>query len=387
MSLGRYQTPGVYRQDLFERPSAELQTGVPVFLGVAARQPDSRVQKLTLWQQFADQLGEPPPGSFLAAAVRGFFANQGGLCYVVRLEDSTPAALAAGLETIAGFDDADLVCAPDIMRPAEPGGALEPAAVRAMQQLLLDHCAGRGDRFAILDALPGRDPATALAERRQLGGADGALYYPWVGVAGPQGAALRFVPPCGHVAGVFARSDRAAGVHKAPANELLSDALDLERDLTQADQAGLNPEGVNCLRAFPGRGIFVWGARTLSPDTVWAYINVRRIFLTAGRWVERNMTGAVFEPNRPQLWVRVERELKAYFGRLYERGALRGASAEEAFYVKCDAETNPDEVRNQGKVITEVGLAPTTPAEFVVVRIVHGTSGVSIDGPIAPSPA
>jgi len=384
MSMSRYQTPGIYRQDSFERPLAALQTGVPVFLGVAARQPDSRVQRLTLWQQFVDQLGEPLADSYLGPAVRGFFANAGQLCYVVRLGDSTPAELATGLAQIAQIDMIDLVCAPDCMRPAQLGLGLDLAVVQAMQQALLDHCAQLGDRFAILDALPGSDPPSVLAQRQRLNGSDGALYYPWVGVAAGVGQAVRFVPPCGHVAGVFARSDRATGVHKAPANEPLSEVLDLERNLTNADQAGLNPAGINCIRSFPGHGMRVWGARTLSRDSAWAYINVRRLFLTAGRWIERNLTGAVFEPNGPRLWARIERELRGYFRQLYERGALHGASLEEAFYVKCDAETNPPEVREQGKVVTEIGLAPALPAEFVVVRIVHGVGGVTIVGPSQP---
>lgn len=383
MTLGRYQTPGLYRQDVFERPLAALETGVPVFLGLAARQPESRVQRLTLWQQFVDQLGDPLPDGFLGAAVRGFFANEGGLCYVVRLADGSPEALAAGLAQIAPAQSIDLVCAPDLMRPAEPGAALDLVAVRAMQQMLLDHCAGLGDRFAILDTLPGLAPTEVLAQRQGLSGTDGALYYPWVGVAA-DGGAVRYLPPCGHIAGVYARSDRAVGVHKAPANEPLREAIDLERALTNADQAGLNPAGVNCIRSFPGRGIRVWGARTLSRERAWAYVSVRRLFLTAGRWMERNLTGTVFEANSPQLWTRIERELRGYFRQLYERGALSGATPDQAFYVKCDEETNPPEVRDLGQVVTEIGLAPGHPAEFVVVRIVHGAGGVTIVGPSAP---
>jgi phage tail sheath protein FI len=384
MSLGRYQTPGIYRQDIFERPLAVLQTGVPVFLGVAARPSESQIQRLMHWQQFVDQFGAPLADSYLGPAVRGFFANDGQLCYVLGLGGSTPADLIAGLAQIAAADMIDLVCAPDIMRPAQPGADLDPRAVRAMQKALLDHCAQQGNRFAILDALPGGDPRGVLAQRTALSGSDGGLYYPWVGIAEGVGQTPRFVPPCGHVAGVFSRSDRATGVHKAPANELLAEVIDLERDLTNADQAGLNHAGVNCIRSFPGRGIRVWGARTLSGESAWTYINVRRLFLTAGRWIERNLIGMSFEPNSPRLWARIERELKGYFQQLYERGALHGASPEEAFYVKCDGETNPLEVRDQGVVATEIGLAPGLPAEFVVVRIIHGASGAMIIGPSQP---
>jgi len=188
---------------------------------------------------------------------------------------------------------------------------------------------------------------------------------------------------------VYARSDQRIGVHKAPANEVLEGVLDLEAGVTDADQGRLNPVGVNCLRAFPGRGIRIWGARTLSNDSAWTYVNVRRLFLTAGRWIERNMTGVVFEPHDQRLWARIVRELTAYFNDLFQRGALKGQTVQEAFYVKCNAETNPPEVRDAGMVVTEIGLAPTVPGEFVVVRIIHGASGVTITAepaePVAPS--
>ena len=142
-----------------------------------------------------------------------------------------------------------------------------------------------------------------------------------------------------------------------------------------------NPVGINCLRSFPGRGIRIWGARTLSSIEAWTYINVRRLFLTAGRWIARNMAGLVFEPHDLRLWVRIGRDLSAYFNDLFRRGALKGHSAAEAFYVKCDEDTNPPEVRDAGMVVTEIGLAPVVPNEFVVVRITHGPSGVAIDEP------
>jgi phage tail sheath protein FI len=148
-------------------------------------------------------------------------------------------------------------------------------------------------------------------------------------------------------------------------------ALDLEFAVGGAIQAALNPAGVNCLRSLPGRGLRVWGARTLSTDASWLYINVRRLVLTLARWIDRNMTWAAFEPNTARLWNRIQRELNAYLGRLWQDGALKGESAADAFFVKCDSETNPAGEREQGRVVTEIGLAPAVPAEFVVVRIVH----------------
>jgi phage tail sheath protein FI len=154
--------------------------------------------------------------------------------------------------------------------------------------------------------------------------------------------------------------------------------LDLESNLTDVQQGNLNPQGINCLRAFPGRGIRVWGARTLSHNPAWNYVNVRRLFLTAGRWIERNLSNAVFEPNDHKLWARIRRELTAYFSGLFRQGALKGNKAEEAFYVKCDTETNPPEVRDSGTVITEIGLSPMIPSEFIVIRIVHSAIGMTI---------
>jgi Bacteriophage tail sheath protein len=143
-------------------------------------------------------------------------------------------------------------------------------------------------------------------------------------------------------------------------------------------QDELNPEGINCLRAFRGRGIRVWGARTLSRQPEWRYVNVRRLFLTVRRWIDLNMAWAAFEPNNARLWVRINRELKTYLGRVWQQGGLAGRSESEAFYVKCDAETNPTEVREAGRVVTEIGLAPSVPAEFVVVRIIHREAAVAM---------
>jgi hypothetical protein len=385
--MGTYQTPGVYKEDLFPPPPGEFRTGVPAFLGFAAQGPINTPQGLIVWPQFAQHFGQPRTDSYLAYAVQGFFANAGRLCYVIRLDEGSVAvgALRQGLDTLAALDSVDLVCGPDIMRRRQPGDLPpDPVEVRAMQVALLDHCDALGDRFAILDALPDADVDAVLQQRRALQGINGALYYPWLRVVDGPAMSGGLVPPCGQVAGVYARSDQRVGAHKAPANEAIENVLDLGVPLTNAQQDRLNPEGINCLRAFPGRGIRVWGARTLSDDAPWRYVNVRRLFITTGRWIERHMTSAVLEPHDTRLWARVGRELTVYFNGLFRRGALKGRTAQEAFYVKCDAETNPPGVRDAGMVITEVGLAPAVPNEFVVVRIIHGASGVTITGPSRP---
>jgi uncharacterized protein len=380
--MATYRVPGVYQEDVFPPPTPVFLTGVPVFLGYAAPLPGTDGPAvnlpvmLNLWSQFGTTFGVPPADGYLAYAVRGFFENGGLVCYVVRLADDLDRALPAlraGLAATEVLDTVDLVCAPDITR-----AAADPLAVAALQGEVLDHCRRMGDRFAILDTLPAGTIEAVLEQRGRLASADGALYHPWVSIPGPASGLLA-VPPCGHIAGVYARSDQQTGVHKAPANEMLEGVLDLQADLSPGEQERLYAEGVNELRAFTGRGIRVWGARTLSDDPAWRYVNVRRLLLTTGRWLTRFMAGLTFEPNNSRIWMRIMRELTAYFEGLFQQGALKGSMPDQAFYVKCDAATNPPEARQAGIVITEIGLAPAVPGEFIVARIIHGASGVSIE--------
>jgi uncharacterized protein len=380
-AMADYQAPGVYRQDVFPPPPPILLTGVPVFLGYthADQELVNVPQRLTLWPQLEALLGPPRADGYLADAVRGFFENDGVLCYVVPLDDagSPLEELRAGLAAAEDLDAVDLVCAPDIMRGTSLTDAPDVDAVIALQAEVLADCRRAGGRFAILDAVLTSDTSTVEGQRAALTGDDGALYHPWLWASRRDGPP-RYVPPCGHLAGAYARSDQRAGAHKAPANEAVEGVLDLRANLTEDAVGRLYAQGVNCLRALPGRGIRVWGARTLSDDPAWRHVGARRVFLTLSRWLERFMTELVHEPNDVRLWVRIMRELTAYLDGLFERGALKGRSPDEAFYVKCDGETNPPEVVDAGVVVTHVGLALAAPAEFVVARIIHGASGVSI---------
>lgn len=414
MQQPTYVSPGIYQEVRFAAPAAALRTAVPLFLGLVSQQAfqahsdglslqplppnddlwlvraansssrDTLPESFTRWPEFEQQYGALRYDGFLPYAVRGFFENGGDLCFVQMVCYAGAAwpvrAAYEGLRTVEGLDTIDLVCVPDILwQLAATPSAGDRAAVQAVQAAVLSHCDAQGDRFAILDALPGAALEDVLQQRRGLSSPNAALYYPWVKVAYGPNETGAFVPPCGHVAGVYARSDARGGVHKAPANERLEGVSDLQTSLTNAQQGELNPEGINCLRAFPGRGIRVWGARTLSRDPNRIYVNVRRLFLTAGRWIERNQTGLVFEPNDAKLWARITRELTAYFNTLFQRGALQGRTAQEAFYIKCNAETNPPEVRDGGRVVTEIGLAPAVPGEFIVVRIIHTAGGLTIE--------
>jgi hypothetical protein len=183
------------------------------------------------------------------------------------------------------------------------------------------------------------------------------------------------VPPSGHVAGIWARVDGSRGVHKAPANEVVLGANGLDFQVTHEEQGGLNRVGVNCIRAFPGRGIRVWGARTLSSDPEWRYVNVRRLFNYLGESIIEGTQWAVFEPNDDRLWTRLRISTYNFLMRTWRDGALFGATPDEAFFVKCDAETNPPDVIEAGQVIIEVGVSPVKPAEFVIFRISQFTGG------------
>ncbi len=374
-------SPGVYRQEVFAAPPVTLGTGVPAFLGYASG-PAGLNQPLPLFSlaDFTANFGGVVENAYLSFAVRAFFANGGSLCYAVRLDDAQPPELAlqSGLDALSASDTIDLIAAPDIMRLRQPGNlAPDPVQVRTMQSAVVAHCELLGNRFALLDSLPG---GGVLAQRSGIRSADAALYYPWVRMTSGPSWSGGLAPPCGHVAGVYARTDSETGVYKAPANEALEDAIDIEVPIGRADQNALNPAGINCIRAFPGRGILVWGARTLSSDPAWTYVSTRRIFLTAGRWIARNLASLAFEPNNEALWALSTREINRYFQELFESGALAGATAETSFYVKCDAETNPPNTRNTRMLVTEIGVAVGVPSEFIVVRIVESASGTAIQG-------
>ena len=300
---------------------------------------------------------------------------------MIVVPDVNPSTLQTALDRAAKFHSIDLVCVPEL-------GEHRATAVE-MQQMIVAHCDDTGGRFAILDSWRNDEPAKVAKVWSDIDGTNGALYYPWVYVRNfeeQRSAETRIlVPPCGHVAGVYARTDDARGVHKAPANETLEGVLSLERHVTHVrHEIKPIPSRVNCIRSFPGRGIRVWGARTLSASDAWTYVNVRRIFLTAIRWLEWHMKWIVFEPNDARLWAEIESQLHQYFLKLYRQGALQGASPQEAYYVRCNAQTNPRDVIESGQVVAEVGLAASVPFEFVVVRLIYGASGVSISGPTRP---
>ncbi len=276
-----------------------------------------------------------------------------------------------GVEGLEALDDVTMLCVPDLMSPM-PGQELDLDTIKAVQTMMIAHCERMGDRVAILDAPPDLTPQEVKKWRMDIAGYDSsyaALYYPWIQVMDPVTNQPINVPPSGHVAGVWGRNDATRGVHKAPANEVVLGAVGLAYQTTKGEQDTLNPIGVNCIRAFPGRGIRIWGARTLSSDPAWRYINVRRLFNFVEKSIENGTQWVVFEPNDRKLWARVRRDVTAFLKTVWRSGALFGSSPSEAFYVKCDDELNPPESRDLGRLIIEIGLAPVKPAEFVIFRI------------------
>jgi len=305
----------------------------------------------------------------LAHAVFGFFLNGGTRCFVVRAADNA-GLTGAALTAIEAIDEVAIVAAPGISAAAVTGA-------------LLDHCERMQDRFAIVD--PPRDLAGddlgvlegGTGSVRPRDSSYGAVYFPWLSVfdpatatQDPAGPGQLVVPPSGHVAGIFARVDAERGVHKAPANAVVRGALDLRYRVSRPQQDGLNPSGVNVIRELNG-ATRVWGARTIGGDRQgeWKYVNVRRLFLFLRESLDEGLQWTVFEPNDQRLWKKIERNVAAFLLGVWRDGALFGATPAEAFYVKCDAETNPPEVRDAGQVVTEVGVAIVRPAEFVVIRL------------------
>jgi hypothetical protein len=342
--------------------------------------------------QFQEFLSQPSVFNFVAS-VNGFYDNGGGKCYVYLM--GTPNLGCSIRENQAdklglyAFDDCD-----DMAIMAAPGLA------DAQQKEVLEHCDIRKDRFAILDGPIVSDGNMDIPASEK---GYGAMYVPWfkaakpswfVGdqshleVSGPNRRKLVkcekgevFVPPSGHIAGIMARVDGERGVHKAPANEIAMGITGLSQTINRLEQGQYNDRGINVVREFKDRGIRVWGARTLATksDPSWKYINVRRLFIMVEQSIMVGSQWAVFEPNDTTLWKKLTRDVRAFLMRVWRSGALFGDTPEEAFYVKCDSETNPRYLIDAGQVNVQVGICPVKPAEFVVFSIGQWDGGGLIE--------
>lgn len=290
-----------------------------------------------------------------------------------------------GYQGLAIADNVTVVAIPDLVTVAtRPDGSFDLDTYLAFQGQLADWCAASARRMAILDPPPGLNATNAVEWRQRLAKDTpfAACYYPNIVVpnrspeAVASGEKMITVPPSGHVAGVWARTDSSRGVWKAPANEEIRGVTGLENLVTDGEQAALNPIGVNCIRSFGSNGMRLWGARTLSlTDSSWRYINVRRLFNYVEESIRRGTQWAVFEPNDRDLWQRVKRNITAFLRGLWMQGALVGATPEQAFYVLCDETNNPPSSVEEGKLIVEIGVCPSRPAEFVIFRISQWQGG------------
>ncbi len=421
--MPQYLSPGVYVEEVPSavKAIAGVSTSTPGFIGVVPDKihlvakdpatepteanptptkfvnftpgvPAKTARLITNWTQFTklfgDLVGDETAAATadsspaideghrnLAHAVYGFFNNGGSSCYVVRI--ATASDLGAALDVFATIDEIALV--------AMPGNTDD-----AVRDAIVAHCEKVADRFAILDgpqsiddltkltAIPAATPAGVAPKNTNYA----AWYFPWIKIfdpatkmATPKGDGLIAVPPSGHLAGIYARVDTERGVHKAPANEAIRGALAVTQPLAKADQDHLNPKGVNCIRVLNGN-IFAWGARTVGGDANadLKYINVRRTLLFLRESIDEGTQWVVFEPNSPALWQKISRNVTAFLTNVWRSGALFGTTQQEAFYVKCDAETNPPELRELGQVVTEIGVSIVRPAEFVIFRISQFTA-------------
>ncbi len=426
-----YASPGVYVEEVERgtKPIEAAGASIAAFIGVSAEastksiNPDTgetvvgdsvlgKPVLITSWTQYVDTFGEFVDGAFMPDAVYGYFNNGGGAAYVMSLlavdEKAEPAAPTApakdkdgkpvaktaakpaaksaeltaadfignaadrtGIGALEAIDEISLLVCPDAFYNYD-GSKKAKDTVKAIQTGMIAHCENMRYRFALLDTPQGLN-AQGAKEWREFVNFDtayAAMYYPWVEIANlGGGSTTKTVPPSGHMVGIYNRSDAERGVHKAPANEVVRGAIDLDYRISKAEQDVLNPIGVNCIRSFPGRGIRVWGARTLSSNGAWRYINVRRLFNMIGDSLDTGLQWVVFEPNDQMLWSLVRRDITSFLRVVWQSGALFGTSPDQAFYVKVDEELNPPEIRDLGQLIIEVGIAPVKPAEFVILRL------------------
>lgn len=399
--MPNYLTPGIYVEEVSAgtRSIQGVGTTTAAFVGRAPN-PEAHLNEAVAingWAQFLKEYTKPgSPSTDLARAVYGFFENGGPRCFIVNIGDSRSIAGDArqrgGLVALESVDEVAMVAAPGYWDAAS-------------HDALLTHCEKLKDRICLLDPPEDVDDiarltrvatVTAPGTKEEGAGAGGgpglpdlhprisdrgfgAFYYPWFTVRDPLAPdTLVNVPPSGHMAGICARTDVTRGVHKAPANEVVRGALGLVRNVTREEQAELNSNGVNCIRYFPRAGIRVWGARTVASDAEWRYLNVRRLFNFVEESIAQGTGWTVFEPNDRTLWKSIRRDVSAFLLRLWRDGALMGRTPEEAFYVQCDEQTNPQENIDAGQVTAVIGLAPVKPAEFIVFRIGQHAGGAEV---------
>ena len=389
--MPEYLAPGVYVEEISTgaRPVEGVSTSTAAFVGPTRRGPLANVRAPKALHSFDEfkktygglaDLKSLPKTNYVAHAARAFFDQGGHKLFVARVKPANP----TGKTTIKDWQNAlnALATLKDISIVAAPGSTEQGRLAGAIQSRLIAHAEAAGAyRFAVLDIPKGKTPSEAASHRRNFDSKHAAFYYPWVSVANPSGnpnqVTQLILPPSGFICGIYARTDLERGVFKAPANEVVRGGVGLERQISKPEQETLNPDGVNCLRYFEGRGFRVWGARTAASDPEWKYVNVRRYFIYLEQSIDRGTQWAVFEPNAEPLWVKVRSAVFNFLLNEWRNGGLMGRKPEEAFFVRCDRTTMTQNDINAGRLICLVGVAPVKPAEFVIFRIGQMTGGSS----------
>jgi Bacteriophage tail sheath protein len=277
-----------------------------------------------------------------------------------------------GLKAFEDIEEISILAAPGSTFGFETQGYGIQA--QAIVNLLIAHATLMRYRIAVLDSGDGQTIAQVRAMRGQIDSTYAALYYPWVRVVDPVTDQEIELPPSGFVAGIYARNDINRAVYKAPANEVVNLAIGFEKLLNKSQQDVLNPEGINCFRFFEGRGYRLWGARTVSSDPEWKYVNLRRYFAYLERSIDKGTQWAVFEPNGELLWGNVRRTIEDFLLNEWHSGALLGDKPEKAYFVKCDRSTMTQNDLDNGRLVCLIGVAPLRPAEFVIFRIGQWTA-------------
>ena len=293
----------------------------------------------------------------------------GATAYAGDVDDVTDRK--TGLKQLEDLEDISIIAAPGSTFGYQNG---YQANARGIVRLLISHAERMKYRIAVIDCGDKQSISEVRAMRAELDSTYGALYYPWIRVLDPLTQQEIHVPPSGFVAGIYARNDVNRAVYKAPANEVVNLALGFERFLNKAQQEVLNPEGINCFRFFEGRGMRLWGARTISSDPEWKYVNLRRYFAYLERSIDKGTQWAVFEPNGAQLWANVRRTIEDFLLNEWQNGALLGDKPDKAYFVKCDRSTMSQNDLDNGRLICLIGVAPLRPAEFVIFRIGQWTA-------------
>ena len=359
-------------------PIDGVATATAGFAGRAAGGPVGEARLVTSVVDFAALYGGQELGAdegrvpYLAHAVRGYFLNGGRRLYVSRVGDDPErsggvGALEAALDVLAREDEIALVAAPD----AGTLGTVEACAAAAAA--LVAHAEQTGFRFALVDAPAGSSVDDVRRFRERLDSGRAALYHPWVVAERAVGGVT--LPPSGFVAGVYARGDGERGVLKPPTGDAVRGVVGLESVVDQRGQGVLNQGAVNVLRSFDGEGIRLWGARTLSSDPEWKYINIRRYLLFLEHSIDQGTQWAVFEPNGEALWATVRGSVEDFLDAQWRSGALVGRTPQDAYFVRCDRTTMTQDDLDKGRLVALVGVAPLKPAEFVILRIGQWTAG------------